>query len=90
MKQLARLVARNTGLRVGVCDVAVRAVLEAIVEGVHEGPVKLRGFGTFRVEVTPARRGVNPGTGEKIQIGEKRRVAFRAGRGFVRAVGADR
>jgi nucleoid DNA-binding protein len=40
--------------------------------------VAIAGFGTFKVKQTKARMGVNPKTGEKIQISAKKKVAFKA------------
>lgn len=57
---------------------AVDAVLGAIVEGLKKGEsVTIVGFGTFAVKTRKARMGINPRTGEKIQIAESKSVGFK-------------
>jgi len=48
--------------------------------------VAITGFGTFRVARSAARMGVNPKTGEKIQIAASTRPKFRAGKVLKEAV----
>ena len=57
-------------------DAAVAAVKEALIAG---DKVALVGFGTFSVNERPAREGVNPATGDKIQIAAKKVTKFKAG-----------
>jgi DNA-binding protein HU-beta len=48
---------------------AVEAVFDTIVKSLSKGEeVAITGFGTFRVAKRAARMGVNPKTGERIQI----------------------
>lgn len=66
---------------------AVEAVFEAIVKSLSRGEeVAIAGFGTFRVAKRAARMGVNPKTGEKIQIAASTKPKFRAGKLFKEAV----
>ena len=44
--------------------------------------VTLTGFGTFQQKTQAARAGVNPSTGAKIQIAEKKVIKFSAGKGL--------
>ena len=44
--------------------------------------VTLTGFGTFQQKTQAARNGVNPSTGAKIQIAEKKVIKFSAGKGL--------
>lgn len=59
---------------------AVEAVLGAIKTGIKkDSTVQLIGFGTFSVAKRAARKGVNPKTGEKINIKASKNVKFKAG-----------
>lgn len=64
-------------------DAAVAAVKEALVAG---DKVQLVGFGTFSVSERPAREGVNPSNGQKIQIAAKKVAKFKAGAELADAV----
>ncbi len=62
---------------------AVEAVLDGIKSGVsNDKSVQLAGFGSFSVTQRAARMGVNPRTGEKIQIAESRSVKFKPAAAF--------
>jgi nucleoid DNA-binding protein len=66
---------------------AAERSLEAVLEGVKKGikkdkSVQLIGFGTFSVTNRAARQGVNPQTGEKIQIKASKSVKFKVGAGL--------
>jgi DNA-binding protein HU-beta len=66
---------------------AVEAVFDAIVKSLSRGEeVAIAGFGTFRVVKRAARMGVNPKTGEKIQIAASTKPKFRAGKLLKEAV----
>jgi DNA-binding protein HU-beta len=53
-------------------------LVEEIIETAKiEGSVKLHGLGIFEIRKNKARKGVNPITGERIQIPESRRLAFK-------------
>ena len=59
---------------------AVEAVLDGIKSGIkNDQSVQLVGFGTFSVSHRAARMGVNPQTGEKIQIQASNSVKFKPG-----------
>ncbi len=59
---------------------AVEAVLDGIKSGIkNDQSVQLVGFGTFSVSHRAARMGVNPRTGEKIQIQASNSVKFKPG-----------
>jgi nucleoid DNA-binding protein len=58
---------------------AVNAVLDSITSGVQGGNVQIIGFGTFKKAHRKARAGVNPRTGDKIQIKASTTVTFKAG-----------
>ncbi len=66
---------------------AVEAVFDTITKTLARGEdVTVTGFGTFRVVRTAARMGINPKTGEKIQIPAATRPKFRAGKALKDAV----
>ncbi len=59
---------------------AVDAVFETITKALSRGEeVGVTGFGTFRVVKTKARMGLNPKTGEKLQIKAGIKPKFKAG-----------
>ena len=73
-------VAQDSGLGKGDAEKAVNAVLETITEVLSRGgEVSFTGFGKFSVADRGARQGVNPQTGEKIQIAATRVPRFSAG-----------
>ena len=66
---------------------AVDAFLDLIVKEMSKGgEVAFPGFGTFKVVDRKARMGVNPKTGEKIQIAASKKPKFRAGKLLKEAV----
>lgn len=58
-------------------DVFFSMMSENLAEG---GRVEIRGFGTFSLRTRKPRMARNPKTGEKVQIGERNAVYFRAGK----------
>lgn len=65
----------------------VDAVFETIMNTLAKGEeVAISGFGTFIVKKRAARMGVNPRTGEKIQVAATVTPKFRAGKGLKAAV----
>ncbi|MDP3769351.1 MAG: HU family DNA-binding protein [bacterium] len=66
---------------------AVDAVFDTITTSLSKGEeVAISGFGSFLVKRRAARMGVNPRTGEKIQIGATVTPKFRAGKALKIAV----
>ena len=66
---------------------AVEAVLGAIEDALRRGgEVSVSGFGKFHVSDRGPRMGVNPRTGERIQIAASRVPRFTAGSGLKSAV----
>ena len=55
------------------CDLCVRAILEYMVASLVEGKrIEIRGFGSFAVNLRPARVGRNPKTGDSVLVPEKK------------------
>lgn len=66
---------------------AVEAVFDTIQTVLSKGDeVAISGFGTFIVKSRAARQGVNPKTGEKIQIAATKVPKFRAGKSLKESV----
>ena len=65
----------------------VEAFFDTITKTMARGEeVAISGFGTFRVAKRAARMGINPKTGEKIQIAASIKPKFRAGKVLKEAV----
>ena len=80
-------VASNSGLAKGDAAKAVDAVLDTIEETLKRGgEVSFTGFGKFSVAERGARQGVNPQTGERIQIAASKVPRFSAGTGLKKAI----
>ena len=66
---------------------ALDATLEAITEALKEGDkVALVGFGNFTVKERAARTGINPATGESIDIAACKVPGFTAGKALKDAI----
>lgn len=66
---------------------AVEAIFDIITKTLAKGEeVAITGFGTFKVAKRAARAGVNPKTGEKIQIAATTVPKFKAGKLLKEAV----
>ena len=75
---LVERVAGSTGVPKSQVSAVVDNVLAEVRASLEAGEaVTLRGFGTFRVAETAARKGRNPATGEEIEIPAGRRVGFK-------------
>jgi DNA-binding protein HU-beta len=80
-------VAQESGLQKADAGKAVDAVLDTISEVLARGgEVNFTGFGKFSVADRGARQGVNPQTGERIQIAATRVPRFSAGSALKSAV----
>lgn len=68
-------------------QLVVDTMFDTIVKTLSRGEeVGITGFGAFRVAKRAARMGVNPKTGEKIQIKASTKPKFRAGKVLKEAV----
>ena len=85
--ELINAIATKAGLSGKEAGAALAALTDAIVEALKEDDkVTLTGFGSFEVHTRAARIGRNPGTGEKVEIAEKKLPVFRAGKALKDAV----
>jgi DNA-binding protein HU-beta len=80
-------VAQESGLGKSEAGKAVDAVLDTISEVLSRGgEVNFTGFGKFSVAERGARQGVNPQTGDRIEIAATRVPRFSAGSALKSAV----
>ncbi len=80
-------VADKTGLSKKDAEAAVTAMIDVITDTLQGGgTVSFTGFGTFSTSKRKARQGVNPATGEKIQIAATTVPKFKAGKSLKDAV----
>ena len=80
-------VLKITGLSKKDSSAAVNGVFDTITKVLSKGDeVVITGFGSFRAVKRAARAGVNPKTGEKIQIAASTKPKFKAGKAFKEAV----
>lgn len=80
-------VAQKSGLDKTQAGKAVDAMLGVVEETLARGgEVSFSGFGKFHVSDRSARTGVNPQTGESMQIAATRVPKFSAGSGLKKAV----
>ena len=80
-------VASESGLSKSDAGKAVDAFIEVVEETLKRGgEINFTGFGKFSVADRGARQGVNPQTGERIQIPASKVPRFSAGSGLKKAV----
>jgi DNA-binding protein HU-beta len=85
--ELVDQVADRAGLTKVEAGRAVDAVLASVEDALRRGrDVTVAGFGKFKVSERAARTGVNPRTGERMQIAASRVPRFTAGSGLKSAV----
>jgi DNA-binding protein HU-beta len=75
--ELAQAIASRAGIDNSQAKKAVDAFVDAISDELSGGgEVSISGFGKFSVSDRAARQGVNPATGEKIQIAASKAAKF--------------
>lgn len=78
---LIQTVSKNTGLSRNEVAAAANALIDTISNALVSGErVTITGFGTFELSHRQARPGVNPRTGERIEISSMKLPRFRAGK----------
>ena len=81
--ELIEAIKESTGLSKKDAEKALTATLDTIIKAVAEGDkVQLTGFGTFEQRQRNARTGVDPRTGNSIEIPASKVPAFKAGKAF--------
>lgn len=85
--ELIAAVAAKASISQGAARESVDAIVAVITDALKASDdVALVGFGTFKPKMSAARKGVNPATGQAIQIPAKKSVAFKAGKGLLEAI----
>ncbi|MBQ1507528.1 MAG: HU family DNA-binding protein [Ruminococcus sp.] len=85
--ELISAIAEQSGLTKKDAEAALTAALDTIVKAVAEGDkVQLSGFGIFEQRQRNARTGVDPRTGNPIEIAATKVPAFKAGKAFKEVV----
>ncbi len=86
-KELIDVVAEQTGSTKVSAKETVDAVFAAISAELAKGEtVDLSGFGKFSVKERAARKGVNPATGEAIEIAASKAVSFKVAKALKESV----
>ena len=86
-KELVARVTNGTAYQQSQVANILRKTLDTIKrELVNGGQVQLIGFGTFEVKERNARKGINPRTGEEIQLPAHKAPIFRAGKSLKEAI----
>ncbi len=79
-KELIRAAAEVAGMTQKECTAALDALLAAAAKELASGgEVNITGFGALRVKERAPRRGINPKTGESIEIAASKGISFKAG-----------
>jgi integration host factor subunit beta len=88
---IQRLALRHPQLTVKDCDLAARAILDALSRALaNGGRIELRGFGSFCLNYRPPRKGRNPKTGAAVMIPAKYTPHFKAGKELRERVNEER
>jgi DNA-binding protein HU-beta len=78
--ELIDAVSTDTGLTRQQSEAALDALVYEVTAGVRSGtPVRITGFGTFKLRERQARRGRNPQTGEAVRIKASKGIGFTPG-----------
>jgi len=79
--ELVAAMAEKSGLTKKDAEKALTAFAEAVTDALKESEkVQLVGFGTFEVKNRAARTGINPQTGESVEIKASKAPTFKAGK----------
>jgi len=78
---IARLAERHPHLVAADAELAVKTIIDAMVNCLVEGErIEIRGFGSFSLNFRPPRLGRNPKTGDKVEVAGKYVPHFKAGK----------
>lgn len=85
--ELVAAMAESADLSKKDAEKALKAFIEVVTDELKKDEkVQLVGFGTFEVAQRAAREGINPLTGEKMQIKASKAPKFKAGKALKDAV----
>ena len=80
---LIKVMARKADFTEKDATIAYNAFIETITEALKAGDkVSLVGFGTFEVKEVAAKTGVNPQTGEKVEIAACKKPVMKFGKSY--------
>lgn len=86
-QEITRAIASKAGLTQKKAAEVLEATLAAIEDSLQKGnEVRLVGFGSFKVRRSAARKGVNPRSGQPLEVAAKDRVRFSPGKELADAV----
>lgn len=81
--ELIRAIANKAGITLKDASVALDAFIGAVTDGLNAGEkIQVSGFGTFELKSKSARTGINPKTGEKINIAASKAPTFKFGKAY--------
>lgn len=77
VKDIAKIIATRYSLSNVEAEIFMQMIVEVINDGLlHDRQVKIKGFGTFKLQTVKERSSVNVNTGEKVLIAEHDKVSF--------------
>ncbi|MCR4726204.1 MAG: HU family DNA-binding protein [Clostridia bacterium] len=81
--ELVKAIAAKAELTGAQSAKALDAFIEAVTEALKNGDkVSLVGFGSFEIKDIPAKEGINPATGAKIQIAASKKPVLKFGKAY--------
>ncbi len=81
--ELIRAIANNAVITLKDASTALDGFIKAVTDGLKDGEkIQISGFGSFELKAKEAREGINPKTGEKIQISASKIPAFKFGKAY--------
>ena len=81
--ELMEAVAQKSGISKKDAEASMSAFVNVVSETLSSGDkVQWTGFGTFELRERAARKGVNPATGQQIDIAASNAPAFKPGKAF--------
>lgn len=85
--ELVAAMAEGAGISKKDADAALNAFIDSVISELKAGnKVQIVGFGTFESRERAARTGINPRSGDPIQIAASTVPAFKAGKAFKDAI----
>ncbi len=77
VKDIAKIIATRYDLSSVESEIFMQMIVEVINDGLlHDRQVKIKGFGTFKLQAVKERSSVNVNTGEKVVIAEHDKISF--------------
>ena len=81
--ELIKAMADKAGFSQKDASIAYEAFIEIVTKALRTGDkVQLAGFGTFEVKESAAKTGVNPTTGEKVEIAASKKPVLKFGKAY--------